>query len=501
MSSHRHKSVLRLAILTPVLMMAAFGCTVGPNFITPKAETPASWIGSAVNASSKNSQTSTVIASPMETDAWWLSFNDPILSSLIAQAAASNLDVQQAALRIAEARTQRRIAGAAQLPTLSGNSSYVRQRFSETTAQGSLFGKIGSLGAGSGLGALSYPNPYDQFQIGFDASWEPDLFGGIRRSIEAADANTEAAINDKNNALVSLEGEVARSYIDLRNTQQKQTITQQNLDTQREILALARQRFHSGLGMDVDVSNADAQVTSTQAQLPLLDRQATMDINQLSQLLAREPGALQSELEVVQPVPNVPSEVRIGLPADLLRRRADIQSAEARLHAATARVGVATADLFPHITFDASFGTQAGTFPGLVSWASRFFNIGPSLQLPIFDGGKLRATVQLQNVQEKEAAVDYAQVVLGAVHEVENALVTYNTEQSRRVSLQETLIQNRNVLDLARQRYKSGVTTFLEVLDAERTLQQTELSLADSTAAVSTDLVALYEALGGGWKT
>ena len=164
-------------------------------------------------------------------------------------------------------------------------------------------------------------------------------------------------------------------------------------------------------------------------------------------------------------------------------------------------MGVATADLFPHITFDASFGTQAETFPGLVSWASRFFNIGPSLQLPIFDGGKLRATVQLQDVQEKEAAVDYARTVLGAVHEVENALVAYNTEQSRRDSLEGTLIQNRNVLDLARQRYKSGVTTFLDVLDAERTLQQTELSLADSTAAVSTDLVALYKALGGGWKT
>jgi NodT family efflux transporter outer membrane factor (OMF) lipoprotein len=437
----------------------------------------------------------------METEAWWLSFNDPILSSLIAQAAASNLDIQQAALRIAEARTQREIAGAAQLPSLSGNSSYARQRFSETTAQGSLFSSIGNVGGASGIALPSYPNPYDQFQVGFDASWEPDLFGGIRRSIEAANANTEASINDKNDALVSLEGEVAHSYIDLRNTQQKRAITQQNLDTQREILALARQRFRSGLGMDVDVSNADAQVTSTQAQLPLLDRQATLDINQLSQLLAREPGALQSELEIVKPVPDVPSEVRIGLPADLLRRRADIQSAEARLHAATARVGVATADLFPHITFDASFGIQAETFPGLVSWASRFFNIGPSLQLPIFDGGKLRATVQLQNVQEKEAAVDYARTVLGAVHEVENALVAYNTEQSRRDSLEGTLIQNRNVLDLARQRYKSGVTTFLDVLDAERTLQQTELSLADSTAAVSTDLVALYKALGGGWKT
>ena len=234
--------------------------------------------------------------------------------------------------------------------------------------------------------------------------------------------------------------------------------------------------------------------------MPLLDREIDTDINQLSELLAREPGALQNELQSATAVPPVPQTVPIGLPADLIRRRPDIRAAEARLHAATARVGVAVADLFPRITLDASFGTQAERFPDLADWAGRFINIGPSLQIPIFEGGKLRATIRLQNIREKEAAVTYAKAVLAAFHEVENALIAYNTEQSRRLSLQDTLAHNRNVLALARQRYKSGLTAFLDVLDAERALQQTELSFADSSAAVSTDLVALYKALGGGWE-
>jgi NodT family efflux transporter outer membrane factor (OMF) lipoprotein len=326
------------------------------------------------------------------------------------------------------------------------------------------------------------------------------LFGGVRRLVEAADADTQASIEDADDALVSLDGEVARAYIDLRNAQAHREITQDNLNAQREIEVLARQKMRAGLGSDLDVSNAAAQTTTTQAQLPLFKRQIDTGINQLSELLAREPGALQTELQTATAVPPVPPNVPIGLPAELIRRRPDIRAAEVRLHAATARVGVAIADLFPRITLDASFGTQAERFPDLANWASRFINIGPSLQIPIFEGGKLRATVRLQNIREKEAAVAYAKTVLSALHEVENALIAYNTEQNRRRSLQATLAHNRDVLALAHQRYKGGLTMFLDVLDAERAMQQTELSLADSTAAVSTDLVALYKALGGGWE-
>ncbi len=475
-------------------------CTVGPDFVKPKAEIPSQWSAPALKSAAK--PMSKVSATALATDAWWTGFHDPILSSLIARAAKANLDLKESALRIAEARAQREITAAGQWPTLGGNASYTNQRISETTATGSIFGSLSKLGGGHGpVQAPSFPNPYDQFQTGFDASWEPDLFGGIHRSVEAAGADTEASQEDAHDALVSLEGEVARDYIDLRSAQAHLAITKRNIATDQQVLSLARDRRKAGLGTDLDVVNAAAQVTQSQSLIPGFDSEIAQDVNGLSRLLAEEPNALAGELDAPRPVPSVPAEIRIGMPGDLLRRRADIRAAEARLHAATARVGVATANLFPSLTFDASFGTQAERFPDLANWASRFFAVGPNVNVPIFEGGRLKATVTLADVQEKEAAVDYARSVLNAVHDVENALQAYRAEQDRRASLAATLAQNRDALALAQDRYRSGLTTFLDVLDAERTAQTTELSLADSTAAVSTDLVALYKALGGGWNT
>ncbi len=299
--------------------------------------------------------------------------------------------------------------------------------------------------------------------------------------------------------LVTLLGDVARNYIELRSAQLQQVITSENLRSQRDVLDFTRDRQRSGVGNDLDVSNAAAQVATTEAQLPALENQLTQRINKLSLLLAREPGALWNELQLTQPVPPVPPEVPIGLPADLVRRRPDIRGAEAQLHAATARVGVAVAALFPRLTLDAQVGFQALRFPDLTNWASRFVSVGPNLDLPILDGGRRKATLRLADVREQEAAINYARTVLAALHEVENALIAYSTEQNRRVSLETAVDQSRDALVLARERYASGITNFLDVLDAERNLQQTELALADSVAAVSINLVALYKALGGGW--
>lgn len=471
------------------------GCTMGPDFVVPHADTPPTWSEMAVP-----STTGRVTAKPADEAAWWANFHDPVLSSLIGRAASSNLDIREAALRITEARTERKIAEADRWPTLDANASYQRQEFSDTTAEGSLFNSIGNIGHGTPLTLPSFPNPYDQYQTGFDASWEPDLFGAVRRSVEAAKAGTEASIEDSHDALVSLEGEVARTYIDLRGAQLKLAVTKDNLATQRATYELARLRRRAGLTTEIDPSTAAAQVSSTNSQIPLLERQIAVDINQLSQLLAREPGALRAELITAKPVPAAPKDIAIGLPADLARRRPDIRASEARLHAATAQIGVATANLFPRVTLDASFGTQAERPLDLTRWASRFFSVGPTLDVPIFEGGKLKATVHLSEVREKEAAVDYAKAVLAALHDVENALVAYNTECERHRDLEATALRNRVNLTLARQRYQSGLTMFLDVLDAERTLEQTELSLADSTTASATDLVALYKALGGGWQ-
>jgi NodT family efflux transporter outer membrane factor (OMF) lipoprotein len=476
--------------------LALAGCsTVGPDFVKPKAEVPPAWTKTGLQPAGK---TPSMASAQPAAEAWWESFRDPELTALIQKAAAANLDLKESALRIAEARAQRSITAAAEQPTLSGNASYTNTRFSETTAQGSLFSSLGSTN-GLPIHVPAFPNPYNQYQVGFDASWEPDLFGGVRRSVEAAEADTQASEEDARDALVSLEAELARDYIDLRSAQAQLEITQRNLATQQETRAIAEQRYRSGLGTAVDISNATAQVRNTESQSPPFNRTVASDINQLSQLLAREPGALTNELETAKPVPPVPAEVPIGLPGDLIRRRPDIRAAEARLHAATAREGVAVAALFPSVTFDMPFGAQSETLPHLAEWASRFYSIGPSLNLPIFEGGKLRANIKLADLQEKEAAVDYARIVLNAVHEVENALVAYGAEQRRRDSLGATLAQNRDARTLAEQRYRSGVTAFLDVLDAERSEQQTELALAVSNAAVSTDRVALYKALGGGW--
>lgn len=482
----------RLLLSAAVLALGA--CTVGPNFEAPKPLVPQAWSAAASPASPSRPS-----AEPIPAAAWWASFKDPELSSLIDRAASANLDLQEAALRISEARAQRDVAAAALWPSLNGNASWQGQELSETTPTGRLFtsvGKIPGLPVGT---ALSIPNPYGQYQAGFDAAWEVDLFGRVRRNVEAAKASLAASIEDDRDAELSLFAEVARAYVDLRGAQLKRAVTRDNIATVRELLDLARERRRAGLANDIDVSRAIAQVTAAKADLPLLDRQIAADINQLSQLIDREPGALKAELVGAEPVPPVPPEVPVGLPADLARRRPDIRGAEARLHAATALEGVAVADLFPRLTFSADGGYQSEDIAHLLDWASRFGTIGPQLELPIFDAGSRRATVRLQSARAREAALDYARTVLGALHEVDNALTAYDDEQTRRASLQATVDQNRAAVVLATDRYKSGVGAFLDVLDAERTWQQNKLQLADSTTSVTMDLVALYKALGGGW--
>lgn len=487
-----------------IASIAASGCTVGPDFVAPKADLPPTWPSAGATAPS-------AAVGAEASQSWWASFDDPTLTALIERAAPANPDLQVAALRIAEARAQADIAAAARLPQVDASAGFTRQRISETTATTSLLAGAGSAaaaGGGAGItpaggiqgGLAGLPNPFNQSQVGFDASWEVDLFGRIRRSVEAARADTVAAIEDRRDALVALDAEVARAYIDLRGAQRRREVLEENLRTQQDAAELTRQRRDAGLGNDLDVANAGAQASSTEAQRPVVASRITQDINQLSFLLGEPPGALRAQLDAAAPVPPVPPQVPIGMPADLVRRRPDIRAAEARLHSATARVGVATADLFPRLTLNASAGFQAEHANDLGEWASHFFALGPSLELPIFNGGARRATVRLQDVRAREAAVAYARVVLVALHDVDNALAAYGDEQRRAAALEAAATQSRDALGLARQRFTGGVSTFLDVLDAERNLQQAELAWTDSTTGVSIDLVALYKALGGGWE-
>jgi outer membrane protein, multidrug efflux system len=469
------------------------GCAVGPNFVKPKPNVPAQWSATAMSKGANGA--ARVTSERAQTIAWWSSFDDPTLTSLVLQSAGQNLNVRQAVLRIEEAQAQTAVVAGGLWPSLSANASWSRQRLSTNTPQGAIFG-------------LKFPglpptlvNPYDQYQLGLGASWTLDLFGTARRSIEAADAQTEAAVEGEHAALLSMVSDVAATYIDLRGAQARRAILQRSLATQRDLLKLTRDRRNAGLTSDLDVQNAAAQVGTTEAEVPLADREITVDINELSELMAQPPEALRAELGRAQPVPPVPPVVPIGLPSDLARRRPDIRQAEANLHAATAEIGVAVSDYFPKLTLTAAGGYQAESLSQLIETASHFASLGPAIELPIFEGGRLRATVRLQRVKAKEAAVAYAQTVLGALHQVEDALAAYDADQARRGSLETAVTASRNARLLARQRYQSGVASFIDVLDAERTEEQNAVALADATTAVSADLVQLYRALGGGWES
>ncbi len=507
MTAMKYKRAPLSASVAGVAAAAALlaACTVGPDFVHPTPQTPAHWSNRAIAAppapveqpSAALPQASAVTEHSAELRDWWKSFDDPTLSSLIDRAVSSNLDVRAAVLRIDEARAQRAISASAFWPTLSADASYSRQRLSETTPTGSLFSSVGNIRLPGGA-AISIPNPYNQFQLSADASWEIDLFGRVRRSVEAADAGVQVSVEDRRAVLVSVLADVAQSYLELRGAQARLAIAGENLATVEDLLELTRLRLAAGLTTHIDVSNATAQTTATRAELPAFEFQITQNINQLSRLLGREPEALRGELAAPSPVPAVPPEIAVGLPTELARRRPDIREAEANLHAATAQIGVAVADLYPRLTLAAGGGYQSETAGSLLRWASRYGSFGPALDLPIFDRGRWK-TVRLYDVRAKEAALAYQRTVLDALHDVENALAAYAADQQRRGWLDATVVQNRDALALSRQRYEHGLITFIDVLDMERTLQQNQLSLADSTTAVSTDLVRLYRALGGGW--
>ena len=419
------------AVALLALGCALTGCTVGPDFVRPTPQAPAHWSQpSAPVRPGDQPPPSPTTEGTADLRRWWADFNDPLLSSLVERAMAANLDLRAAVLRIEEARAQRGVASAAFWPTVTGNASEARTRTSDTTATGALYGSLGNIKI-PGAGSISLPNPYTQYQVGANVSWELDLFGRVRRSVEAADANIDMSVEDQHAVLVALLGDVAQNYIELRGAQLHRITALESISTTGDLLELARQRRAAGVTSEVDVVGASALRDATRAQLPSFDLAITQAINQLSRLLGREPEALRAELDAAVPIPPLPPAVPIGLPAELARRRPDIRKAEASLHAATAQIGVAVGDLYPRLTLSGGGGFQSETMGNLTQWASRFGSIGPTLELPMFDLGRWR-TVKVQDVRAREAALAYAATVLGALHEVENARAAYAADQDRR---------------------------------------------------------------------
>lgn len=482
--------------------MLLAGCTVGPRYEPPTPDAPTAW--KATDAVPPGAALSVVSPAPIQDNAWWASFHDAELTSLVGRALTANLDARQAVLRIDEARAQRRIAAAGAWPALDATASYTDTRISERTSTSSIFGALGGgkTGAPPGVAAAipGLVNPFSQYQYGLTGSWEIDLFGRIRRQVEAADADTAAAAEDARAVRVSLMAEVAGAYIDLRAAQARRAVTEENVATAQALVKLATDARAEGLGDDLDVASGKAELATAQATLPPLQTEIATDESQLALLLAAKPGALSAELENAKAIPPVPLQVPVGLPAELARRRPDIREAEARLHAAVALQGVAVANLYPRFTLDASFGLEASNPASLATWAARYFAAGPGLNLPVFDAGQRRQSVYIADIHAKEAALAYAQTVLAALHEVEDAITAYDQEQSRRAALQTAQSESRAALALAEQRYRAGSVSFRDVLDAQDRLQGAELALTTSTAATSEDLVTLYKALGGGWQ-
>jgi outer membrane protein, multidrug efflux system len=321
----------------------------------------------------------------------------------------------------------------------------------------------------------------------------------VRREVEAADADVAAAVEDRRDVLVTLLSDVARNYIELRGLQRQLDIAQRNIRSQRETLGLTQTRFNAGLSGELDVARSRALVAGSESALPVIETNIKASLHRLAVLLGEEPNALKRELEASRPIPVHGPEVPLGLPSELLRRRPDIRRAERQLAAATARVGVATADLFPRFSLTGALGLQSDQLRDLGSWDSRFWSIGPSVSWPVLDFGRIRSNIRVQDARAEQALVTYQRSVLVALEDVENALVRYAKEQTRRQYLQEAVVANRRAVELGQELYTRGLVDFLSVLESQRQLFQSEDQLVQSEQLVAAQLVALYKALGGGW--
>jgi len=464
-------------------LMLLSSCKVGPNYHAPVTKVPNTWGPQTPETPAQNS--SVVVINQPTVAKWWNTFSDPKLDSLIDRAVQSNLDLQLAEERIREARAERGIVKADLYPTVNASASYQRSHNS---------GNIGVQTSG-GTNIING----DLYQAGFDAAWEIDVFGRVRRGIEAADADIAAQIEDRRDVLVTLLSEVARTYIELRSFQRQVVIAEANLKAQQETLDLTRIRFNAGLVSDLDVARAEAQVENTASQIPIFETFIATSIHQLSVLLGKEPNALLAELTPDEPIPPVPPTVPISLPSELLRRRPDIRRAERNIAATTARIGVATADLFPRFSLTGSAGLATTKFSKFADSGSGTWSILPGVTIPI-DFGRIRSNIAVQNAREQQAVTTYEQTILTSLQEVADALVAFGNEQTRRQKLSAAVDSNQRAVDLADQLYQKGLTDFLTVLQAQRDLYQTEDQLVQSNRAVSSNLVALYKALGGGWE-
>jgi NodT family efflux transporter outer membrane factor (OMF) lipoprotein len=466
----------------PMLCIGLSGCTVGPDYESPEMkEAPRR---SALNGESVPSRTVEGAVDIL----WWKSFRDLQLSSLVERLAAQNLDLGTAAERVIQSMAQRRVAASQGLPQIEGQSS---STYNRASANGTISLFVPAPGA---------PLDYGLFRDGLTSSWQLDLFGRVRRAVEAADAATLAAVENRHGVALAAVAELAQGYMQLRGIQNRLGIAKRNLRLAEENVELVNKRFGDGVATTLDLAQARAQQATIAATLPPLRTQEAELINVIGLLLGYAPRALEAELRRSQMVPRVPRRVPVGLPGSLVRRRPDVREAEARLHEATAQTGVAVASFYPDVTLNGAVGVESLHLSNLFSPASTTFALGPAVSIPIFEGGRLRGTLALRESQQREAAIIFQRTVLRAWKEVDDALTAYREAQLRRADVARSVTENQAALRAARQRYQEGAIDFLNVITAQAQLLQSENDLADSDTQIATYLVNLYRALGGGWE-
>jgi NodT family efflux transporter outer membrane factor (OMF) lipoprotein len=451
------------------------GCAaVGPDYMAPDTSMPQAW---------HTPEKSGLVGEPLNKGAlacWWSILQDPVLTNLIESAVAENLGLKEARARVREARARRAISETYRFPTIDAGGSARTSRSSEETGSGS---------------------QRELYAAGFDAAWELDVFGGEKRAVEAAGADLQASEEDLRDVLVSLLAEVALNYVELRSFQTRLSVAEANLDAQKETYNITRWRRQAGLTTQLDVEQAKYSLEQTRAQIPGLETGLAQAKNRLAVLIGQHPGSLRNTLAERKPIPVTPLEVAVGVPADILRRRPDIRRAERRLAAQTAQIGVATADLYPRFSLFGSIGLEALSLGNLFSLGSRTHGMGATIAWPLFDAGAIRSNIEVQSALQQQALIRYEAAILKALEDVENALIAYAKEQRRRQSLIEATEAARRAVDLAQKQYSSGLIEFGNVLIAQRSLLSLQDQLAVSEGGVTSNLIALYKSLGGGWKS
>ncbi|WBS03931.1 efflux transporter outer membrane subunit [Pseudoduganella sp. SL102] len=479
---------------TPSILLSALllaGCAgVGPQYSRPATAVPDDW--QHWHGGSAQLRETGIAAGQA-----YARFDDPVLRQLLHRAAQANHDVRAAALRFAQSRVQRDVAAAAGRPRLDAQAGVARQRQSETGAATRMLDALAPAAERDRLTGI-LAGPFGLWQAGFDASWEPDLWGRVRHSVEAAEADAAQAAALQWQVRLAIAVEVARNYYEVRTARAQLQLARADLAAGEELLQLARLRSGNGLATDFDVARQEAQLAEQRGTLPGLLEQEAQAENRLTLLLDRPPGAVRDMVPMpddVTPLGPAP-DLALGVPGELLARRPDIAAAEAALRAATARIGIARAGLYPRITLGLSFGAESVAAGRFGEWGSRQWSVGPGLSLPLFDGGVRRATVTLRELDQQEAAVAWHQAVLRAWHEADDALSAYAAERARRESASQREQAARTALELATVRYRQGLSDALPLLDAQRTLLAARRDRVRSEAALAVRLLAICKATG-----